>query len=437
MRRSRINSTTFGLIALAIACIVLAFVGGVVPVGGGLTKQRTRLTFWNGFTGPDGRVMLEMIRQFNVENPDIEVVMQRIPWALYYNKIMVSGLDGRGPEVFVVHSSALTRMKRANILAPVTNLFDATMPESDFDPYVIEQTKFGEEFYSVPLDIHPQGMFVNAKMMIEVGMTNPDGTARAPKNREEFIRVAKALLKAPSGKDGQQQYGFALTAWQNNFTTLLPQFDGRYLDEDGNADLDCEGNIKALEFMASLRGEKPLIPPPDNQLGWTGYRQQKVGMVWDGIYMLGDLLRLDGMKYLGAPIPVIGNHAGTLADSHTLCVKPGLDKKQTQAAKTFISFLSANSIEWAKAGQVPARRSVRDTSSFKNLQVQSAFAEQIPNMKYPPRISVLFELGLEIQLAVEKVIRGRTTAKEALKIADQNAQKAIDRDRASARGNVQ
>lgn len=432
MLGSKGNSTGKAIALLGIGCVALAVMGGLAPLGS-ISGQKTRLTFWNGFTGPDGRVMLGLIRDFNQQNPDIEVVMQRIPWALYYNKVMVSGLDGRGPEVFVVHASALTRMKRANILAPVTSMFDSTMPESDFDPYVIEQTKFGDEFYSVPLDIHPQGMFLNVDMLKSIGMTNPDGSARPPKNREEFLKVARELLITPPGKKEPEQFGFALTAWQNNFMSLLPQFDGRYLDEKGNADLNCEGNVKALEFMASLRTGKSLIPPPDNQLGWIGYRQKKVGMVWDGIYMLGDLMRLEGMKYIGAPIPTIGNHPGTLADSHTLCIKQGLDSKQTEAAKKFITYLSSSSLQWAKAGQVPARRSIRNLQDFKNLQVQSAFAEQIPNMKYMPRITVLFELGLEINLAVEKVIRGRASAKEALKIADENAQKAIDRDRESSK----
>jgi hypothetical protein len=62
------------------------------------------------------------------------------------------------------------------------------------------------------------------------------------------------------------------------------------------------------------------------------------------------------------------------------------------------------------------------------MQVQSAFAKQIPWMKYPPRITTLFEMGIEINLAVEKVIRGRATAKEALDLANENAQKAMDRD---------
>jgi multiple sugar transport system substrate-binding protein len=419
LKISKLSGTSAIGLLLAF-CLSLSIIRGDFSCST-ISKQKVPITFWNGFTGPDGRVMLEMIRDFNRANPDAEVTMQRIPWGLFYNKVMVSGLDGRGPDVFVVHASALTRMHRAGILAQMDSLFESAIPKDDFDPYVVEQTQFEGHRFCVPLDIHPQGMFLNKDMLRNAGFEGKDGKVRAPANREEFLKYAKSMMS-------KETYGFALTAWQNNFMSLIPQFDGHYLGADGKADLDCPGNVAALEFLGSLKSQYNLIPPPDNQLGWIGYRQKKVGMVWDGIYMLGDLLRLEGMSYMGAPIPTIGNHPGCLADSHTLCFRPGMGQKQRDVAERFVKFLSENSLRWASAGQVPARRSVRELPEFKKMQVQSAFAQQIPNMMYFPRIPVLFEMGVEVNLAVEKVIRGRANAKDALKIADENTQKAMDRD---------
>lgn len=427
-------STKASLILLCIIVGIIGMLRGDFACGAVAGAKKTEISFWNGFTGPDGRVMLEMIREFNLANPDVEVTMQRIPWALYYNKVMVSGLDDRGPEVFVIHASALTRMHRAGVLANENSLFEGpkALPKDDFDPYVLDQTRFDGNSFAVPLDIHPQGMYCNAEMLKKVGLVDASGNARAPENREEFIKAAHAMME-PKGTVNPDQFGFALTAWDNNFMSLMPQFDGRFLDENGKCDLNNPGNVKALEFLGSLRNTEKLIPPPDNQMGWVGYRQKKVGMVWDGVYMLGDLLRLEGMQYLGAPIPTIGNHPGTKADSHCLCLKPNISDKKREAGERFIQFLSANSLKWAAAGQVPARKSVRENPEFKKMQVQYAFSKQIPTMMYMPRITVLFEMGVEINLAVEKVIRGRATAKEALDIANANTQKAMDRDEETQR----
>jgi len=415
------------IVLMIVVVIVLGIMRSDVSVAG-IGKKQIQISFWNGFTGPDGPVMLELVREFNEKNPDVHVTMQRMAWATYYNKLMVASVDGRGPELFVIHASTLPRMSRAGFIGWATDLMQKSqIPPDDFDPYVLQQVKYGNEYIGVPLDIHPQGLYCNAEMLKAAGFADNEGNPRAPVNKDEFVYLVKRMQKLD--KTGHPEiWGFALTMWRNNFQSLMPQFGGRYLDEKGNADLDSPGNIAALEFLGSFF-KLGLVPPPDNQLGWTGYRQKKVAMVWEGVYMLGDILRLQDLKYLGAPIPQIGPKPGTMADSHVLCIRKDLSPKTREAVERFIKFASANSVRWAAAGQVPARISVRESAAFKKLKLQVAFSKQIPNMMYPPRTPVLFELTQEIDLAVEKVMRGRTTPAEALKTANINAQRAIDRDR--------
>lgn len=416
---------------LGTLAVVVAVLGLYRMVGSGVVGQsrRVRINFWNGFTGPDGIVMLQMIERFNRENPDVTVTMQRIPWATYYNKLTVAGSDGRGPQLFVVHSSTLPRIRRAEFIADSANLYqgsDAISPD-DFDPYVLEQVKFGAVYDGVPLDIHPQGLYCNVDSLRKAGLVDKQGKPYAPRNREEFVAALKAMTTNP-GNPNDKMWGYALTNWGSNIRCLIPQFGGRYLDENGNADLNSPQNIEALEFLGSLEKDK-LVPPPENGLGWFGFRQKRVAMVWDGIFMLGDLLRLNDMQYIGAPIPQIGKQPGTMADSHVLCIRKGISDSERAGVERFVRFVSANSLDWAAAGQVPARKSIRAMPGFAKMQVQSAFAKQIPYMMYNPRTPVLFELGLELDLAAEKVIRGTATAKAALDLANANAQKVIDRDR--------
>ncbi len=398
-------------------------------VGSAIGGEKTRLSFWNGFTGPDGIVMLDIIEDFNRANPDIEVTMQRIPWATYYNKLTVAGADQRGPQVFVVHSDALARIRRAGFIADIRDIFDrGDVPAGDFRPSVLKEVSFGEARLGVPLDIHPQGMFVNREMLSAAGLKGPNGEPRAPRDKEEFLQAMSAMTQEAGGELPEKQWGFALTFWGNNLRSLIPQFGGRYLDEEGRAVLDSEENIAALEFLASLAKES-RVPPPDNGLGWFGFRTARVGMVWEGIYMLGDLIRVQDVDYIGAPIPQIGPKPGTLANSHLLCVREGLSEKERRAAEAFIAFLSQESLRWAAAGQVPARTSVQQSAEFKGLQVQSAFAEQLDTMMYQPRTPIIFELGLELDRAAERAIRGLAEPREALQEAHRNIEAVLERDR--------
>ncbi|MBC8066110.1 MAG: extracellular solute-binding protein [Chlorobia bacterium] len=328
------------------------------------SASKVQISFWNGFTGPDGIVMLSMIERFNKANPDINVSMQRIPWATYYNKLTVAGTDGRGPHLFVVHASTLPRIRRAGFISNSANLYSGpdAINSDDFDPYVLDQVRFGDVYDGVPLDIHPQGLYCNAEMLRKAGIVDADGKPRAPRNKKEFMDALRAMTTQPK-EANDKIWGYALTNWGSNIRSLIPQFGGRYLDEDGNADLNSPENIEALEFLGSLTKSK-LVPPPENGLGWFGYRQKKVAMVWDGVFMLGDLLRLNDMEYIGAPVPTIGKQPGTMADSHVLCIRKGIRNDQRFAVEKFVRFVSDNSLEWAGAGQVPARKSIRAMPGF-------------------------------------------------------------------------
>ncbi|MHB8636599.1 MAG: extracellular solute-binding protein [Fimbriimonadaceae bacterium] len=417
------------VVALGLASLVLGFLWLLTGGVGGLGGKRVEISFWNGWTGPDGRAMLSIIRRFNKANPDIDVSMQRIDWANYYNKLMVSAIDNRGPQVFVIHASTLPRMMRAGFVADASDLYGPAtgILPGDFDPKVLNAVTFGSERIAVPLDIHPQGMYCNAKMLRDAGLVNPDGSARPPTNRAEFIAAIKATQKVDA-QGNHDVWGFSWTMWRNNFMALVPQFHGRYFDEHGNPDLANKGNVAALTFMGDLMHRDKIVPEPENSAGWILFRQQHAAMVFDGVYMVGDLQRVAGLDYIGAPIPTIGDQPGTLADSHCLCIRKGISPRERNAVERFIAYLSQHSLEWARAGQVPARISIRNTPAFKAMQAQYQFSKQIPWMLYPPRTVYLFELTLEIDQAVEKVLRGRATAEQALQTADENFRRTISQE---------
>jgi multiple sugar transport system substrate-binding protein len=282
----------------------------------------------------------------------------------------------------------------------------------------------------VPLDTWPQGLYCNAGLFKAAGIVNTDGSARPPTNAEEFLADAKALGHYAGEGDQSNIWGFGYGDWNYNFMALIPQFGGHLLDQSGNPTVDDPGNVAALQFLADLNLKYHLAPSPEGGAqGWVGFRQQRVAMEFDGIYMVGDLKRLSGLDYVGAPLPQIGPHPGTLADSHILCIRKGLDARHREAAKQFIRFLSDHSLAWADAGQVPARKSARQSDAFKKLQVQYAFSKQLGYVMYPSKTPLISELQLYINVAVEKAIRGRTTAAAALHQANEDFKRFVERDR--------
>src|SRR3954449_7385948 len=98
--------------------IVIACLNSCDRAASSSSDRPITLRFWNGFTGPDGKTMLAIVKQFNAANPDVHVIMQRMEWGTYYNKIFVANLGHRGPDVFVIHTDHIARFREGGFLRP-------------------------------------------------------------------------------------------------------------------------------------------------------------------------------------------------------------------------------------------------------------------------------------------------------------------------------
>ena len=417
-------------VALA-AALVLCAGWWVWGRGGGGVGGAVTVRFWNGFTGPDGRTMLRMVKRFNRENPDVHVLMQRMDWATYYNKLFVAGMGERAPEVFVIHVANLPRFHRAKFIHPVDDLAaaDGGFDARSLDASCWDAVAFGGRHLGIPLDVHPQGLYYNKRLFREAGIVDEAGRARPPTNREEFLDAAERMTKDLDGDGRPDQWGFAFTHILNNFQTLMPQFGGSYFGADGSCTLEDPRNVEALAFGVELIRGRRCAPPPEDMHAWIGFRQGKVAMVFEGVYMLQALLRQKDLDFGGAPIPVLGRRAGTHADSHTLCIRAGLDERRVEASWRLTRFLSDNSLEWSGGGQVPVRTALRTTREFAAMDVQSQYARQMPYLNFPPRVPFLFEFRSEFNRALERALRGRATPAEALADAARKTRDVIERDR--------
>jgi multiple sugar transport system substrate-binding protein len=415
-----------------VICLVLVVCTGSCDRTGGAEGDVVTLRYWNMFTGPDGRTMLRLVQKFNQQNPDVRVVMQRMEQGTYYNKLFVAGLGGRAPEVFVTHRFALQRFVGAGFVQPAETMLGNEADQidpADIDANVLEAMKHNGRYWGVPLDVHPLGMFYNRKLLKDVGFVDAAGNARPPTNREEFMEVLRRLRPRPGVSPGDSTWGFVFTWQRINCYALMKQFGGNLFDEGGSqATFAAPGNVEALSWAASLVRDG-LAPGPQDFDSWIGFRQGRVGVVFHGIFMLPELKRQQDLDWGAAPMPVLGERPATWGDSHSLVLRKDLDEKHLAAAKRFIKFLSDNSLDWAEGGQVPVRKSLRDSERFRQMYAQSEFAKQIPYVEYFPPAPFVFEYLDYFDAAIELALRGTRPADGALAAAGASVQQVIERYR--------
>src|SRR6185369_532920 len=171
----------------------------------GAAQAKTTITYWNGLTGADGKVMDELIDRFTQET-GIKIEQQRLPWADLYAKLQVSVPAGEGPDLALIHTVEVPHFASDGVLEAID---DATTTAKGFraDDYLPATWQGGTyegKRYSIALDVPQHLLYLNVKVMKEAGLVGADGRPRVPGSRDELVTMAKRIASKP------ETFGFAI-----------------------------------------------------------------------------------------------------------------------------------------------------------------------------------------------------------------------------------
>jgi multiple sugar transport system substrate-binding protein len=395
--------------------------GGQFGEGKDYTGPNVSLAFWNGFTGGDGPFMRKLVDQFNSEHQNIKVSMNVLRWEDFYPKVPTAVQSGNGPDIAIMHIDQLATNAARRVIIPVDEVATVlALQQDDFAPAVWQAGVYKEQRYGLPLDIHPLLFYYNQKDMQAAGITE------APKDRATFEAAAKEL----KGKGVDNPF-WVTSTWPAHLMwwSLIHQFGGTPYSEDGSqAQFNSDAGVEALTWQVNniQQGYSPKNVANDAQA--VAFRQGKNTLTWDGIWMMNEWAKVKSLDWGAAPLPQIGDQPAVWASSHNFVVTSQAQKEpnKLQASKVFISYISDHSIDWAKAGQIAARASVRESPEFQALEVQNIAAQQLDYVKFPPAVPGIGEITAPtFELAVNEAVLGKKSAKAALDDATSKANQLL------------
>lgn len=423
---------TLALATTATAAMVLAACGGgqtpEEAAGGGepaaeftgeYTGPDVELSYWNGFTGGDGPFMQEMVDQFNEEHDNIEVVPNTMEWGDFYQRLTAAVNAGEGPDVGAMHLDQLATNAARNVIVPLDDLAETLeLNAEDFSEEVWNSGIYEDQRYGIPLDVHSLAMYYNTEHFEAAGISEP------PTDEASFMEALEKLEAA-----GYDQPFWMPQLWPSHlmWLSLTWQNGGEPYAEDGSAaNYDSEAGVEALEWQRSIidEGYSPSDVAIDSQ--YVAFKAGENSITWDGIWQINDL-EAEGVPYGIAPIPVIGENDAVWANSHQFFMtrQATQDENKALAAQAFIAWMSENSAEWAGAGMIPARESVRADGALEG-KPQAAIAEKIDTMRFLPPVPGVGTVQTEaLEPAIANAILGRTPPSESLTTAAQQATEAM------------
>ena len=420
-RRRFLRMTGLGMGAVALGPILAACGRTGGPAGSQAAvatlappSTQVNLNFWNPFTGPDGPFMARLVEQFNDETETIKVAVTT--QADYYVKLRTAAQANRLPHVGIMHLDAIPQNAEDALISPIDDLIELLGLEAgDFTEAVWNNGLWKEKRYGIPLDIHPFTMYWNKDLLGDAGFDD------RPKTGDELREVAQALND--NGIDGPMWSNHAFCSGML-WTSFFYQAGGQWTNEDyTEATFNSEAGAQAADFMKGFidDGLQPENVEPDAEL--PALLDGSSGLVFSGPWQLSRLAEGLGDKLGAGPVPQAFDNPGVWAGSHHLSVFEGVSDDERQAAYYFINWVTSNSVEWAKAGQVPARKSVRDSQEFKDLGHIAVISEQVDAARFFPEFPASADLMFGAGGASEQVVSILTGDKETQAALDEGAER--------------
>jgi len=384
---------------------------------------------WSPLTGPDGAIMTQLTSRFNQENPQ-KIQVQHVAQPEYLQKLNNAAAAGNLPEMTVIRASDTAEMAARNVVKPISDETLAIMGGSNIAAEFPESAWQGGEYkgqrYAIPLDVHPLVLYYNKDMFQQAGITVP--TDR-PMTRQEFEAAADAL-----NKDGVS--GIAIGTLDVLFETIVEQFGGRVVNEDGTqATFNSEEGVRALTYLRDLRQKYSpgLAGQGDPEV--TRFQQGAAAMVIHGPWQIPNLTRLPSTGV--ARVPQFGDRFAVWGNSHQLAMTTD-DPARQAAAACWLGWLSENSALWATAGMVPARETVRLSEELQEVApVISNFGDEVEVVRLLPNLP---GIGGAIRpegyvRAVNAILTGQQTdIKAALDEAAQRSNQVLEQNRTTYGG---
>jgi multiple sugar transport system substrate-binding protein len=380
----------------------------------GAAQPKATITYWNGLTGADGKVMDELIDRFT-QDTGIKIEQQRLPWADLYAKLQVSVPAGEGPDLALIHTVEVPHFASDGVLEAID---DATLGgkgfrADDYLPATWQGGTYQGKRYSLPLDVPQHLLYINVKVMKEAGLVGGDGKPRVPASRDELVTMAKKMTKDDSfgfaigtANPGKYTWGFHNLLWQNGANI--------YTSDLKRAAVAEPAALEVAEFWASLPGQK--ISPPANASCRDAFIANRLGLWIAGSWNFTGL-REAKVDFTAAPVPKLFKQPTVWAMPHQYSfpkVKT-VDRARRNAAWAHVRWITDHVADWTlKAGQVSASRKGHTDPRVTADPVLRTLLAQAPNWQVGQPTPKWVAAENVTRPVIESVYTGQKPAKAAM-----------------------
>ena len=378
--------------------------------------KKGSIEFWTVFTGADGSSMQAIVDAYNATNPDYTVNHRAIEANDLYLKMPLAVQSGEDvPDVAINHVERIPLFQENGFLEDYNTLIgDSNVKAENYNPKAWQMTEINGGHYGVPLDVHSFVLYVNMDLYEKYGNGSlDDGVVTW-----DEIKASGEACKADN------IITIGMTWHRVKFLSAFAQLGGT-LSTDGTApDFNNDKALQVLNTWTDLNNLGYI--QKDGDAPWEMFLGGNMLYCPEGIWMYNNI-RESGLNAKMLDYPTFdATTKGNWTSSHQFVI-PKNEKREaekTKAVLEFIDYIGNNSLEWAKAGQVPAHVAIKNVAEFKDMP-QAFLADENEELKiYSYKYYGYAVESLDKVLA--EILFGRMTAEDGLKQAVQETKDRIE-----------
>lgn len=244
-----------------ISILLLALVlGACVPVQPAAAPSRTPgrerqdIILWYGFGGRAETALLQLIDDFNVDNPwNVGVSAERLrDSADLHARAVAAGARNALPDLAIVDHAAVADFVQAGITVPLEAYvsdaeFGLSQSELQDLLYEVRPVRFNRQIIAWPLGREIVTLVYNNKWLTDIGLE------KAPDYWSEFREVACAASGDMDGDGAYDHYGYGYVGDVTALAGWLRSRGTQALDAEGErAQFGDEAGLQAFELLSDL-----------------------------------------------------------------------------------------------------------------------------------------------------------------------------------------
>ncbi|MDR7157322.1 sugar ABC transporter substrate-binding protein [Arthrobacter sp. BE255] len=370
------------------------------------------ITLWA--QGAEGEALPALLKEFEAENPGVQVNVTAIPWDAALSKYQTAIAGGTTPDVAQMGTTWM---------GDFADSFDATPKEiqsGDFFPGSVKSTEVEGTTYGVPWYVDTRVVYYRSDLAEKAGIT------KAPETWDDFKALAKGLQEKAGAK-----YGVQLPAGvAGSYLDTLPfqwSNGAKLMNDDGTKwTLDTPESVEALKYFSSFFADG--LASKAVSTGTTAeasFVDGSAPMMISGPWHVGLLNKAGGEgfedKYKVAPMPKEKTSTSFVGGSNMVVFKKSENRDSSWKLLQWLSKPEVQ-LKWYEAtGDLPSQQSAWKDPSLASDSKLSVFGDQLKSTNNPPAVTTWTQVAAAADSEIEQIVKAGKDPAEALKSLQQTA----------------